>query len=92
MICLKYTSLEEIRLMTLYEHEESEKRGHALGNEGYLEWIKKFADIFRDWSNELSENCVDCGLNCQRDSTQCIDPYNSHRVHYLPKDSTNRLY
>jgi len=48
MINLKYICPEEARLMILYEHEESEKQGHPLGNESHIEWIDKYAAIFRN--------------------------------------------
>lgn len=92
MINLKYICPEEVRLMDLYEHGESERCRHSLGNESHMEWIKKYAAIFRDWSKTIPEACVNCGLNCQKDTTECIDPFNPHRIHYLKKDSTTQLY
>lgn len=91
MIKMKYTNPEEARLMILYEQKESEKRGYSLGNDGYTEWVKKFATIFRNWVNTIPENCINCGLNCQRDTTECVDPFNSHRIQYLHKN-TIQLY
>jgi len=92
MINLKYVCPEEIRLMVLYEHNESERQGHSLGDDSHIEWIDKYAAIFRDWSNDLPDYCVNCGRGCQKDTTECVDPFNPHRVHLLKKDSTTQLY
>lgn len=92
MIDMKYTNPEETRLMILYKNQESERCGYSLGNDAYLEWVDKFANAFRNWADTIPENCVNCGMSCQKDTTKCINPFNTHRIHYLHKDSTSCFY
>ena len=83
MIKTKYTNREEIRQMDIFKWIESEKCGYDLGDQAYITWIEKYASSFRKFANTLPELCVECGLRCNKDSSECIKPFNEHRIKFL---------
>lgn len=80
---LRYTNAEEIRQMNIHRWIESEKSQRDLGYGAVLDWIQKYAAQFRDWAETLPEYCVGCGKNCNRDGTDCIQPFDEGRIKYI---------
>lgn len=85
MIHLDWVNREEIHQMQKHRWIESERAQKDLGEEAYLDWIKKYAAGFREWVTSLPGYCVGCG-HCGRDSTgDCPQPFDERRLKFIEK-------
>lgn len=82
MVNIKYVNKEEVEQMDKHKWVESEKHGHDIGPDAYLNWIELYAKPFREWSNTIPENCISCGLkDCSNTpGNECTHPFNEHRI------------
>jgi len=85
MIQGKYFIEEEIHQMRTHKWLMSQSAGHDVGESAFFDWVFTYEGSFREWANSLPENCINCGLDCQKDSTECIKPFVEHRIKYLEK-------
>lgn len=83
MIDIKYTCAEEIRQMNIFKWIESEKCGSDIGEQACFEWVQKYAKTFREFTKTLPEQCINCGLNCPKNSNECVNPFNENRVKFF---------
>jgi|GEM_PF-3040994 len=84
MIDIKYSNPEELRQMNIHKWLVSEKCGRDVGEEAFFDWIQRYARLFRSWANTLPENCINCGLQCNKDgNNKCINPFNPKRLEHL---------
>lgn len=84
MIHVERVNKEEIRQMNIHRWIESEKAGKNLGEDAYIDWIKRYAASFREWVTSLPEDCVGCG-NCGKELTggDCHQPFNENRIKFI---------
>ena len=83
MINIKYSNVEELRQMHIHKWLVSEKCGHDVGEAAFFDWIQRYASLFRNWTNTLPENCINCGLQCEKESNECVNPFNNKRLERL---------
>jgi hypothetical protein len=75
---------EQKRQIEIHKWISSERAGRDLNDEATLEWVEKYASLFRKWAESLPYNCVSCREECDRRmNDMCQDPFNEHRVKYI---------
>lgn len=74
---------EQVRQIQIHKWIESEKNQRDMSEEAVRGWVEKYASGFRKWSNSIPELCLNCGCNCQKDSSECIQPFNDLRLQKL---------
>ena len=84
MIHLKFRAIEQRRHLEIHKWLMSEARGMDVGENAYVDWIKKYAARFTEWANTLPSECIGCG-SCIGDTTECAEPFNEKRLSILGK-------
>lgn len=75
---------EQKRQIEIHKWLVSERQHRDVADEAVLEWVEKYAPLFRKWAESLPYNCVSCKEGCTHMiSNMCQDPFNEERVKYL---------
>ena len=69
---------EEIHQMEVHKWIESERCQYDLGQEALIEWITKYAELFRNYYESLNYSCLNCGL-CDCSHSECFRPFERDR-------------
>ena len=78
---IKHINTEQKRQIAIHRWIESEKAGRDLKEEAEVDWVIRFAALFRVWVKKVPSECVKCGvcLNC-KNRTFCKNPFNPERI------------
>ena len=52
----RYINEEQRRRMMEYQRRLSDSAGYDVGEEGYLEWVERYAADYREWANDICES------------------------------------
>ena len=74
---------EQIKQIQIHKWIESEKNHRDMAEDAVNDWVIKYAKGFRSWSNTLSDLCINCPQKCQKDSSECLNPFNELRIQKL---------
>jgi hypothetical protein len=72
---------EQLRQIELHKWIRSEQAGKDLSDEAVLEWLEKYAPLFRAWSETIPYVCIKCGL-CEG-RVMCDRPFEPQRIRHL---------
>jgi hypothetical protein len=73
---LKYINEEQKHQIEIHKWISSEKEGHDVGEPGCIDWVKKYASVFRVWAESIPVDCVGCGLSgCGGPDKDCECPH-----------------
>lgn len=78
---------EQRRQIEIHKWIQSEKSGYDLKDEATLEWIEKYAPLFRKWAESLPYTCMHCGA-CKGPNAvgMCPTPFDQKRIDFIEKD------
>jgi len=82
--CIEAINKEQRRQIEIHKWIQSEKCGRDLADEAVLEWIEKYAPLFRKWAKTLPFTCVNCG-SCPgpKSNGMCTRPFDEERLKFI---------
>jgi hypothetical protein len=85
---IEIINLEQKKRIEIHKWITSEKAGRDLGDEAILEWVEKYAPVFREWAESLPYTCVHCGCcNGPNGKGLCPKPFDPIRLKFLEQHS-----
>jgi hypothetical protein len=84
---IEFINREQKRQIEIHKWISSERVGYDRGDEAKLEWVEKYAPIFRRWAEKLPYTCVRCRERCSNNREgMCYNPFDVCRIEYIEKD------